>query len=561
MPSSRRAGGITKRCECRGADGKLLGTKCPQLKKKSHGAIALRQELPLDANGKRRPFRRTGYATVTDAQTDLSRLQAILDLPGDDPEDQRRVGDLLADVMKNRAPIPAAAEVSRRLGVGIPLDGKMTVGAWLDKWMAGKKTRSTTNNSYRSHIKVHLRPRIGHLRLDRLSVDHCQEMFDAIADESDVIRAENAARREQVARCKWGRPGAPPASERARLAAEREKLAAMPPFRRTNTPATRHAIRRTLRAALNKAISSRLITFNPACHVELGSSARPKGLLWTAERVARWRETGEIPSRVMVWTPEQVGAFLDEAEGHRLYIGYHLIAYHGLRRGEGVGSAWEDVHLDVRQPYIDVLKEIVVDGWTPIETAPKTDSSMDSVKIDRGTVRALREHRVRQQAERGAWNAQARKRRAKGEDVADWVDTGKILTGEDGSWLHPDVLSKEFRRLRQRADLPPINLRDLRHSAAGLVKAGGGDLHDAKVKLRHSTIVLTSDTYMAMFQEYEDELTEKSAAAVPRARQGGADAPAPGAVPPPGPAASQPASADGIGFTVEDSTDNGPTAA
>ncbi|MGW4388245.1 tyrosine-type recombinase/integrase [Streptomyces sp. NPDC004685] len=517
MPHPRRAGGITRRCECRGTDGKLLGTDCPQLKKKNHGALALRQELPLDANGKRRPFRRTGYLTLKDAQADLSRLQAILDLAGDDEADLLRVGDLLAEVMKARAPIPEAAEVQRRLGVGIPLDGKATVAEWLDRWMANKKTRTTTNNSYGSHIRVHLKPRIGHIRLDRLTVGHLQEMFDAIADEADVIRAENAARHEQVARSKWGRPGVPPAAERPRLAAEREKLAEMPPFRKANGPATRRAIRRTLRAALNKAIATQMITFNAAAHVELASAARPKGLLWTDERVMHWRETGGKPSPVMVWTPAQLGRFLDEAEGHRLYAFYHLIAHHGLRRGEGVGQEWK--HFSVPARTILVANEIVVDGYTPIETEPKTDESASTVKLDGETVRVLIEHRRRQEAERDAWNERAASKHAAGEDTADWVDTGKMFTADDGSWLHPDDVSKEFKRLVEAADLPPINLRDLRHGAAALVKAGGGELHDAKVKLRHSTIVLTSDTYMEMFKEYEDELTERAAAAVPRARR------------------------------------------
>lgn len=526
MPAQRRAGGISKRCECRGPDGKRLGSKCPQLSKRSHGKPRVSQELPEDAEGGRRRFQRTGYADTKEAQKDLDRIRAILDLAGDDEDGLRRVGDLLAELQKTRGPIPEPAEVSRKLGVGVPLDGKMTVGDWLDKWMAGKKTRPTTNNGYRSHIRVHLKPRIGHLRLDRLGVGNVQEMFDAIADESDVIRAENQARREQEARAKWSRPGRPPAKERERLAAERDKLAEMKPYRKANTVATRHAIRRTLRAALNRAIAEQLITFNAAAHVELGSAARPKGLLWTDERVARWRKTGEKPSPVMVWTPAQLGQFLDEAESSRLYAIYHVISHHGLRRGEGVGSDWTNAHLDIPQPRIDVLTELVVDGWTPIETAPKTDSSMASVMIDRGTVDVLREHRVRQLAERDAWNARAAQERAAGKSTADWVDTGKIFTAEDGSWLHPDVVSKEFKRIAEAAGLPPINLRDLRHGAAALVKAGGGDVHDAKVKLRHSTITLTADTYLELFTEYEQELTERAAAAVPRARRGDAKAPA-----------------------------------
>lgn len=552
MPSARRAGGISKRCECRGTDGRLLGKKCPQLSKKSHGSLALRQELPPDADGKRRTFRRTGYGSTKDASADLSRLQAILSLPGDDPEEQRRVGDLLADIMKRRADLPDPAEVSRKLGVGVALDGKTLVGDWLDQVMATKKTRATTNHGYESHIRVHLKPAIGHLRLDRLSVGHVEDMFNAIDDRNDVIAAENAARREQAARCKRGKPGAPKAAERAQLAAEREKLAGMPPFRRITGPATKQAIRRTLRMALNKAIAKQLITFNAAQHVELDPAARPKGLLWTAERVARWRETGEKPSPVMVWNPTQLGAFLDAAEDDRLYAFFHLIAHHGLRRGEGVGQAWEN--FSAAKKTILVATEIVVDGWTPIETTPKTQDSASTVKLDAGTVAALDEHRARQQAERAAWNARAAEEREQGKDAPDWVDTGKMFTTESGEWLHPDVVSKAFRRIMEATDLPPINLRDLRHGAAALVKAGGGDMNDAKVKLRHSTYVLTVDTYMELFEEYEDELTEKAAAAVPRARRAKSEAPLPGAVPEAGPAASQPASADsdGADATPED---------
>ncbi|CAM5718594.1 Site-specific integrase OS=Streptomyces alboniger OX=132473 GN=CP975_29685 PE=4 SV=1 [Streptomyces alboniger] len=383
------------------------------------------------------------------------------------------MGDLLADVMKRCADIPQPPEVARRLGVGVPLDGKATVGDWLDRWMASKKTRPTTNAGYSSHIRVHLRPHLAHYRLDRLTVGHVQAMFDAIADETDVIRAENQARREQEQRAKWTKPGRPPAAAREHLAAERAKLAEMKPYRKTNTVTTRHAIRRTLRTALNAAIAQQLITFNAAAHVELGSSARPKGLLWTDERVDRWRETGEKPSPVMVWSPEQLGAFLDVAEDNsRLYAFYHLVAHHGLRRGEGVGADWSNVYLRRRPARIEVLTEIVVEGWTPVETAPKTDSSMASVTLDQGTVAVLREHRARQDAERQAAGPK-------------WTETGKLFTTQTGAWLHPDAVSKEFRRLLRLADLPPINLRDLRHGAAALVKAGGGDIDDASKKLRH----------------------------------------------------------------------------
>jgi integrase len=493
------------------------------LKRKNHGAYAIRQELPPAAGTvTRRAFRRVGYTRVDDAQTDLSRVQSILDLAGDDEADLARVGDFLADISARRADIPEVAEVQRRLGVGVPLDGRTLVGEWLDRWVASRKTRANTTTGYASHIRVHLKPRIGHHRLDRLSVGHLREMFASIADEADVVHAENTARREQIERAKWKRPGRPPAAERERLAVERAKLAEMKPFRKVTGLATRHAIRRTLRAALNAAIREQLLTFNPAAFVELDSYSRPKGLLWTDERVEHWRATGAVPSPVMVWTPEQLGAFLDAAEDHRLYSYFHTIAHHGLRRGEGVGAGWTDAHLDASPPRIEVLTEIVLHDRTPTETSPKTDSSTAAVMLDRETVNVLRERRRQQLLERDAWNERAAELRARGEKAYDWIDTGKIWTQLDGSWLHPDVVSAEFQAIRERAGLPPINLRDLRHGAAALVKAGGGDIDDASKKLRHSTIVLTADTYMSLFREYEEGLVERAAAAVPRARKSSA---------------------------------------
>ena len=532
MAAARRAGSITQRCECRDPNGKRLGAKCPQLSKRKHGNLQLRQELPPDAEGDRRTFRRTGYAKVADAQDDLDKLRAVLDLVDDDEHYGHQVGDLLVKVMRERSPIPDAAEVKRRLAGGVSLDSNMTIGDWLDSWLAAKKTKRRTTSGYESHIRIHLRPGVGHYRLDRFNVGHAQAFFDGIDEQNEVIRAENAARREQEARCRWrpgtkgGRPS-PEVSER--LAAEREKLKAMPPYRKETGPATKQRIRATLRAALNAAIRKQLRTFNPAEWVELESGKRPKAKLWTAQHVELWKRTGERPSPVMVWTPEQLGVFLDEAESSRLYAFYHLIAFRGLRRGEGVGQPW--VYVDLDAGLITPAKALVVDNWEVFEDDPKTEESATTIALDSLNVTVLREHRARQLAERDEWNRYAAEQRAAGKDVADWVDTGKVFTDVDGSWLHPEKVSDEFRRIYKRAGLPPINLRDLRHLAATLVHAGGGDIHTVKKVLRHSTIQLTSDTYTELLEETDRDIAEKAAGLVPRARRASSAEPAKAAEP------------------------------
>lgn len=128
-----------------------------------------------------------------------------------------------------------------------------------------------------------------------------------------------------------------------------------------------------------------------------------------------------------------------------------------------------------------------------MEDDPKTDGSTATIGLDAVTVQVLREHQVRQLAE-------------KEKASAAWVETGKVFTTETGEWLHPDQVTQAFVRIYTAAGLPPINLRDLRHCAATLIHAGGGDLHAIKETLRHATIKLASDTYTSLLKEVDLEI-------------------------------------------------------
>lgn len=158
----------------------------------------------------RRTFRRGGYESATKAQEDLDKIRALLAIPdAEDSDGQQRIGALPAKIASDRLPIPEVEATRRKLHAGIDLRSDVTVGEWLETWPAAKKTRPTTTRGCASHIKNHLMPRIGHIRLDRLNVGHVQEMFDAIKDHNEVIVAENEARRAQVARCTPGKARAP----------------------------------------------------------------------------------------------------------------------------------------------------------------------------------------------------------------------------------------------------------------------------------------------------------------------------------------------------------------
>ncbi|MGK4909366.1 tyrosine-type recombinase/integrase [Streptomyces albus] len=182
----------------------------------------------------------------------------------------------------------------------------------------------------------------------------------------------------------------------------------------------------------------------------------------------------------------------DAAEGDRLYALFHLCGTRGLRRGEGVGQEWEYVDLEAR---ITPARAITVHGWDPYEDDPKTDGSAATIALDSVNVAVLRAHRARQQAEREAAGPA-------------WQETGEVFTNEDGSSLHPETASEALRRILASTDLPPITFHDLRHVAATLVHAGGGDLHTIKETLRHSAILLASDTYTILLPEVDRSAAE-----------------------------------------------------
>ncbi|MFF0471346.1 tyrosine-type recombinase/integrase [Micromonospora zamorensis] len=485
-----------RRCACRDPKtGKQYGQSCPKLNQRRHGTWGIRQELPPDAGGQRRTFRRSGYTSATEAQADLDAVRALLALPEiDDAEGRQRMGDLLEHVAANRESLPALEETRRKFRSGQSLTVRITVGEFLDTWLSGRKIRASTINRYGRDIRLHLKPRIGEIRLDRLRVSHLSEMFNAIVERNIEIEEANALRRAAVEELKTLRG-------RERRRAARAAIAEMPPFRRPVGPATRRHIRATLRAALNDAITQELITFNPAAHVELDPVNRPKGLVWTDERVAQWRATGERPSPVMVWTTEQTGAFLNGIADDELYALFHLVALRGLRRGEACGLRPEDV--DLKGHALTVATQLVDINGEIEESAPKSEAGNRMVALDGGTVKVIKRHNKRQ-------------RQAREEAGSAWMESGRLFTRANGEWVEPTWLSDYFDRLVKRLDLPPIRLHDLRHGAATMALKAGTKMKVVQAMLGHSSYALTADTYTAVLPELALEAAEATARLISR---------------------------------------------
>ena len=482
-------GNTFKRCGCRNpANGRQYGAVCPGLRRagggwsRSHGQWYWQIELPARESGARRPMRHGTYPSQADADAVLERIRAVLAVP--DPGDTaslRQVGDIVEAAVKANQTVPSVDEIRRALHLDLTPGKLPTVADYLTRWITGRKTiKAGTRRSYEGHIRLYLIPYLGAWRIDRLRSGHIDAMYDAIDERNQRIRKLRASRDQ--------------------------KKRDMVKGQRVVGAATQHRIHATLRKALNDAMRrDKLRDDNPALMVELPPAKPPKPMVWTAERVAAWRETGKIPSPVMVWTPQHTGVFLDHVHdaNDRLYALYHLIAFTGLRRGEACGVHWDDLDLDAGT--LTVRWQIVQHGWATAVDTPKTDDSEAAVTLDAETVAVLRAHRTRQRRERLAAGAR-------------WTHTGLVFTTDTGAQLHPADVTDHFHHLATQAGLPPIRLHDLRHGTATMGLAAGVQMKVISKRLRHSSPTFTQKFYGDVLPELTRAAAEATAAVVPRRR-------------------------------------------
>jgi integrase len=95
-----------------------------------------------------------------------------------------------------------AIETKRDAGMVEAAGRAPTVGEWLDHWLdhiAARKVRARTLESYESTVRLHLRPGVGHQRLDRLQPEHLERLYAALADKglspASILRAHRVLSR------------------------------------------------------------------------------------------------------------------------------------------------------------------------------------------------------------------------------------------------------------------------------------------------------------------------------------------------------------------------------
>ncbi|MDX2826004.1 tyrosine-type recombinase/integrase [Streptomyces ipomoeae] len=457
---------------------RMLGASCPKLKQKGHGTWYFTLELEAGEGGKRQRVRRGGFATKDDAKA-------------------------------------KAAEVYRDLVGGTDVLSDATIGDDLRQWLKRKKRLArTTHQAYKEHIDLYLNPHLGHIKRRDFKLRHVEAMYDAIEREN----AERLIHHAKVAELEEARDAAYKAwiqasgkkeerrvTRRVYLDANAALREGRKGKRKITSAATMHRINATLSSFLGSGIKRGEYSTNWAALVELPAAKRAKPLVWTPERVEEWKRTGEKPGPVMVWTPEQTGAFLDFVSDDRLYALWHTFIFLGPRRGELCALPWSEVSFTARS--LRISAQMVEVAYRVYGEPPKADSVRTN-SLSKESTDALQAWRAKQAQEREQWS---------GEKA--WVDSNLVFTQENGEPYHPDWISRRFKRLVELSGLPPVRLHDLRHISATLSLLAKNDIKVVQERLGHSSRQITSDTYTSVLPQLLTAEAESTISMVPRSQQ------------------------------------------
>lgn len=315
---------------------------------------------------------------------------------------------------------------------------------YLDYWLrevVRPNLRGKVPETYETHVRLHITPWIGHIRLDKLMVRDARTWLNDLAARCQCCaQGKDAARTAEKQRCcAIGRCCG-------------QKLS-----RRTVAD-----VRAVLRSALNTAISDEELT---------GKNV-----------VAGIRLTKVRKRPVTPWTVEEARRFLVSAREDEdpMYVAYVLLLVMGFRRGEVLGLTWPLVDLELAQLLV-MFGLQRIDGRL-VRTETKTEASDAMLPLPDICVAALR---LQQQ-----WRPRARQTAG-----PNWVESDYVVTSATGGPMDPRNFHRAFQKRCDLAGVPRIPVHWTRHTCGSLLAALDVHPRVAMQILRHSKIEITMEIY------------------------------------------------------------------
>ena len=181
-----------------------------------------------------------------------------------------------------------------------------------------------------------------------------------------------------------------------------------------------------------------------------------------------------------VWSPQELGAFLDHVRDDRLYALWLLVATTGMRRGELAGLRWVDIDFD------HATVSPTSPGWsstTRSMTRPPRPSGPDAASPS-----------IRSRSRHCKPSASSRVRTARRSEGAT-ATTAMSSPGRTAARCTPRTSPTGSTSTPGAAGLPRIRLHDVRHSYATAALKAGISAKVISERLGHASAAFTLQTY------------------------------------------------------------------
>lgn len=195
---------------------------------------------------------------------------------------------------------------------------------------------------------------------------------------------------------------------------------------------------------------------------------------------------------------EEAKQFIKAIEGTNHELLFKLLLFTGMRPGEAFSLTWDCLDLD--RGTITIKKTLTRPNnaaW--ILTDPKTSKSKRTIPLSKELLKAFRMHQRNQEA-------------IKGEAEAYYSGYHFIFATGNGQPLdHSNVVSRDYKPALERANIRPLPIYSLRHTAATLLLEAGEDVKTISERLGHKDITLTLNTYAHVTEGMQQRATDRMA--------------------------------------------------
>jgi integrase len=185
-------------------------------------------------------------------------------------------------------------------------------------------------------------------------------------------------------------------------------------------------------------------------------------------------------------TQQEVRTLLNFSEGTFQHARFHVALLLGLRQGEALGLRWADINLD--DCTLRVHSQIQKINGKRSFTDLKTDSSHRTIMFSDATRSALIAHRQIV----GAISNSA------GEN---WHELDLVFPNRSGEPIQSKWDYQRWVVSLEKCGIAKRSLHNARHTAGTLLYSSGADIETIRRILGHSSIALTSKTYVHSAEE------------------------------------------------------------